>query len=72
MHPRDGEQPVEVFHLQLRVVLRKVAHGLIVVQRPRRSDELVRPPDIMYELSVMDRSSERRKIRFVCLHTETS
>ena len=69
-HPRDGEQPIEVFHLQLRVVLREVSDGLIVIQRPNRSDELVGPSDIMDELSVVRRASERREICFVCLHAQ--
>ena len=69
-HPRNGEHPIKVFHLQLRVVLCEVTDGLVVVQRRGGSDEVVRPPNIMYELSVVGGASERREIRFVCLYTQ--
>ena len=61
-HPTNGEQTIEVGDIQVRIGLRERMHGLVVVHRVARADELVGPSYVVDELPVVRGCSEGREV----------
>ena len=53
LHPRDREQPVEVVDVRASILCREVLDSLVVVYTAARTDDLVRPSDVVKKLPAM-------------------
>lgn len=62
VHTRDDEEAVEVVDVHLRVRLRELVDGLVIVDGIAGADELVCPADVLDELPVVLWSRECRQI----------
>ena len=64
-HPGDGEQPIVVINVYTgQIGDRKVLDAVVIVYAAARADDLVGPPNVVQELSVLLRPSEYSQVSF--------
>lgn len=62
-HTRHRKQTVRIIDVQVGIGLHERMNGLIEMYRIAYADELVRPPNILQDLSLARRTNERSQIR---------
>lgn len=63
IHTRDGEEAIEVIDIQVSIRAEELVNGLVVVNCVARADELVRPSEVLDQLSIMLGSYECSDVR---------
>ena len=63
LHATNWEEAVVIVNIHVSVLRHEAMHSLVIVQRVARTDELVRPPDVVDKLSIVRRGSETCNVR---------
>ena len=53
LHATDSEKSVEVVDVRASILCREVLDSLVVVDTAARTDDLVRPSDVVQQLSIV-------------------
>ena len=68
-HPWHCEEPIPIVDIEVGVRKSPMVDGLVVIDRVSWADQLVRPSDVLNQLSVMLRARKVCDIRADCLDT---
>ena len=62
LHASDDKEAVEVINVHVSMLRHEPVHALVVEDRVSRTDKLVRPSDVVQQLSIVGRSNEARDV----------